>query len=71
MCVHAYCEEEEVMIEGGSTSKGHDLASLKMKVVGRCEDPKMFANAMKSYHGLKILILGICALEGSRLFGSN
>ena len=68
MCVHACCESE-VVIEGGSTSKGHDLASLKVKVVVTCEIPKMFTNAMKSYHGHRILISGICALEGSRLCG--
>ena len=57
-------------LRGGYTSKGHDYAPLKLKVVAMCGDPKLLADAMKSYPGLKDLNTKDCALEGSELFGS-
>ena len=43
----------------GATSKGRDSASLKLKDVTWCGDPKLLANVMKSYPRGKISILGI------------
>ena len=56
---------------GGSTSKGLDFASLKSKVVAMCGDPKLLANAMKSYMEAEDLNTRYCALEGFELFGST
>ena len=39
-------------LKGGSTGKGLDFASLKLKADAMCGDPKLLANAMKSYMGL-------------------
>ena len=55
----------------GSTSKGPDFASLKMKVDARCGYSKLLANVMKSYSGLEDLNTEDCALEGSEFFGST
>jgi len=35
-------------LRGGSTGKGLDSASLKLKAPARCGDPKLLADAMKS-----------------------
>lgn len=56
---------------GGSTSKGLDSASLKLKHVARCGDPKLLADVMKSYPGVEDLNTRHCALEGFELFGST
>jgi hypothetical protein len=58
-------------LRGGSTGKGLDSASLKLKAVARCGDPKLLADAMKSYLGAEDLNRRDCALEGSELFGST
>ena len=58
-------------MKGGSTGKGSDSASLKLKVVARCGDPKLLADAMKSYPGLEALNTRNCVLEGFELFGST
>jgi hypothetical protein len=58
-------------LRGGSIGKGPNFASLKLKVVFRCGDPKLLAYAMKSYAGLEYLNTRDCALEGSELFGST
>ena len=58
-------------LKGGFTGKGLDFASLKLKVDARIRDPKLLANAMKSYSGLEDLNTKDCALEGSELFGST
>ena len=55
----------------GSTGKGFDSASLKLKVIVMCVDPKLLADVMKSYPGLEDLNTRDCALEGSELFGST
>ena len=57
-------------LRGGSTGKGIDFASLKLKAVARCGYPKLLADAMKSYAGAEDLNTKDCALEGSQLFGS-
>ena len=51
-------------LRGGSTGKGPDFASLKLKVAARCGDPKLLADAMKSYRGWKLSILGIVLWRG-------
>ena len=43
------------MLRGGSTGKGPDSASLKLKVAARCGDPKLLADAMKSDPGVEDL----------------
>jgi hypothetical protein len=58
-------------LRGGFTGKGPDFASLKLKVAARCGDPKLLADAMKSYPGVEDLNTRDCALEGSELFGST
>ena len=58
-------------LRGGSTGKGHDSASLKLKAIARCGDLKLLANATKSYPGAEYLNTRICALEGSELFEST
>jgi len=58
-------------LRGGSTGKGPDFVSLKLKVVGRCEDPKLLADAMNSYPSAEDLNTKDCALEGSELFVST
>ena len=58
-------------MRGGSTGKGHDSTSLKLKVAAMCGDPKLLADAMKSYPGLEDLNTRDCALEGSELFRST
>ena len=60
-----------VWLIGGSDGKGLDLASLKLKVVARCGDPKMLVDSMKSNLGAKVVNTRYCALEGSELFGST
>ena len=45
----------------GSTGKGLDFASLKLKAAARCGDPKLLVDAMKSY---PISILGIVLWRG-------
>jgi hypothetical protein len=55
-------------LRGGSTGKGLDYASLKLKAVARCGDPKLLADAMKSYPGAENLNRRDCASE---LFGSS
>ena len=55
-----------------STDKGHYSASLKLKAAAKCGDPKLLADAMKSYPGIiEDLNTRECALEGSKLFGST
>ena len=36
-------------LEGGPTSKGLDHSSLKLKVVAKCGDLKVFADAMEAF----------------------
>ena len=45
--------------------------SLKLKAVVHTGDPKLFAEAMRSYPRIKDLNTRNCALEGSQLFGST
>ena len=49
--------------KGGYTGKGLDFASLKLKVAARGRDPKLLADAMKSYPGLEALNTRDCDLE--------
>jgi hypothetical protein len=58
-------------LKGGYTGKGFDSVSLKLKIVVKCGDPKLLADAMKSYPRLEDLNIRDCALEGSELFGST
>jgi hypothetical protein len=59
------------MVKRGFDGKGHDLASLKLKTTARCENPKMLADAMKSYPGAEDVNTRDCTLEGLELFGST
>ena len=58
-------------LKGGSSGKGPDQPSLKLKAAAHIGDPKLLAEAMRSYHGAKGLNTRDCALEGSELFGST
>ena len=42
-------------LKGDNSGKGPNFVSLKLKVVARCGDPKLLANAMKSYSGVENL----------------
>jgi hypothetical protein len=59
------------MVERGFDGKGSDSASLKLKAVAKCGDPKMLADAMKSYLGAEDVNTRDCALEWSEFFGST
>lgn len=48
-------------LRGGSTSIGPNFASLELKVVIRCGDPKVLADAMKSIQG--VVDLDTCTFE--------
>jgi hypothetical protein len=50
-------------LRGGSTCKGPDFTSLKLKATARCKDPKLLANTTKSYPRLEDL--------NTELFGST
>ena len=52
-------------------TKGHDFESLILKVVAKCGDMKLMANAIKFDHGAKDLNITDCALEGSEFHGST
>jgi hypothetical protein len=71
--IHAFMQiaNYRSWLRGGSTGKGPDSVSLKSKAVARWADPKLLADAMKSYPGLEYLNTRDCALEGSELFGST
>ena len=58
-------------LRGGFTGNGLDIASLKLKVVAQCGDPKHLADVMKSYPGAENLNTKDCVLEGYELFGST
>ena len=58
-------------LKGRLDGKGPDSASLKLKAVARCGDPKILVDPMKSYLGAEIAKTKDCALEGSELFGST
>ena len=49
----------QIWLKMGHDGKYHDLASLKLKVASRCGDPKILADAMKSYPGQKTSTLEI------------
>ena len=59
------------MLKGGSIGKGHNSTSLKLKATVRIEDPKLLADAMKSFPEVEGLNARDCALEGSKFFGST
>ena len=58
-------------LKGGSSGKGPNQASLKLKAAAHTGDPKLLAKAMRSYPRAKGLNTRDCALEGSELFGST
>ena len=58
-------------LKRGSDGKGLDSASLKLKAVAMCGDPKMLVDAMKAYPWAEDVNTRDCALEGSELFGST
>ena len=69
--LYTNCKLLGMVERGGSYGKGSNLVSLKIKAAARCGDPKMLANAMKSYPRAKDVNNKDCALEGSELFGST
>lgn len=46
-------DDYRAWLKGGSNGKGHDSTYLKLKAATNCGDPKMLANAMKSYPGVE------------------
>ena len=71
ICVFIQIATQISQLKGGSTGKGLDSASLKLKDVARCGDPKLLVDFMKSYLGVEDLNTRHCALEGFELFGST
>jgi hypothetical protein len=57
-------------LKGGSTCKGRDSKSLKLKVVARNRDPNLLAKAMKPYPREKHANTWGHTLEDSKLFRS-
>lgn len=51
--------------------KAPDSTSLKLKTVAKYGDPRLLANAMKSYPWVEDVNTRDCALEGFELFGST
>ena len=51
-------------LRGGSTGKGPDFASFKLKVAARYGDPKLLTSAMKSYPRLEDHNTRDCAFGG-------
>ena len=45
----------KLWLRGGSTDKGHDSTSIKLKVVAKCGDPKLLVDVMKFYLGAEDL----------------
>ena len=58
-------------LKGGSSGKGPYQTSLKLKAAAHTGDPKLLAEAMRSYPGAEDLNTRSCAMEGSELFGST
>jgi hypothetical protein len=71
ICVFMQIANYRSWLKGGSTGKRPDYASLKLKATARCGDPKLLADAMKSYPGLENIHTRDCALEGYELFRST
>lgn len=57
-------------MKGGSSEKGHEHASLELKVASHTGDFKLFVEAMRFYPIAMYLNTRTYALEGSELFGS-
>lgn len=58
-------------LKGGSSSKIFDFASLNLKVIFRCRDAKLLANAMTSCLGAKTPNTKGFILEGFEFFVST
>ena len=63
-------------MKGNSNGRSHDLASLQLKAIGMCGDPKMLVDAMKSHprgraKNTNTWILHWGAGGGVELFGST
>ena len=71
ICAFMHITNYRSWLRGGSTGKGPDFASFKLKATAICGDPKLLADAIKSYLGLEDLNTRDCALEGFELFGST
>ena len=70
ICAFMHIANYRLWSRGGCTCKGPDFTSLKLKVDARCGDPKLLANAMKSYLEAEYPNTRDCDLEGFELFGS-
>lgn len=51
--------------------KGLDYASLKLKMVAKCEDLNILVDAMKCYLGVEGVNTEDCTYEGLEMFGST
>ena len=71
ICAFMHNANYRLWLRGGSTGKGLHFISLKLEAVARCGHMKVLANAMKSYPGADNLNTRDCALEWSKLFGSQ
>ena len=71
ICAFMQIANYMLWLRGGSAGKGLDTASLNLNVVIMCGDPKLLAEAMKSYPGVEDLNTRNCALKGFELFGST
>jgi hypothetical protein len=68
ICAFMQIGNYKLWLIGGSTRKGTNFMSLKLKVGAKCGDSKLLADAMKSYLGEEDLNARDCALEGFELF---
>jgi hypothetical protein len=64
ICAFMQIGNYKLWLIGGSTRKGTNFMSLKLKVGAKCGDPKLLADAMKSYLGEEDLMLGIVHWRG-------
>src|ERR1700737_618984 len=62
ICAFMQIANYMLWLRGGSAGKGLDTASLNLNVVIMCGDPKLLAEAMKSYPGVEDLNTRNCAL---------
>ena len=53
VCTYMQIDDYRAWLQGGSNGKGHDSTYLKLEAATNCGDPKMLANAIRSYLGVE------------------
>ena len=71
--IHAFMQiaNYRLWLKRGYMGKAPNSTSLKRKTIAKCGDPRLLANAMKSYPWVEDVNTRDCALEGFELFGST